>query len=217
MSAPIRLVVVAATMAVRAGLRALLQAAPAGEPAFEVIWEAGSPADIEVLPPETGVLLAVSGAASEAGLARLLRAQDGPLALLLLTDDPQATQGLLSLPLRAWGVLTLDASPEELAVAVRAVHEGLLVGSPALLETALPQLLAAGEARVEPLVEPLTEREIQVLQLLAQGLANKQIGAALGISEHTVKFHVSSIYTKLGATNRTEAARLGVQRGLVSL
>jgi DNA-binding NarL/FixJ family response regulator len=56
-----------------------------------------------------------------------------------------------------------------------------------------------------------------VLQLLAHGLANKQIALALNISEHTVKFHVSSIYNKLGATNRTEAVRAGVQRGLVVL
>jgi DNA-binding NarL/FixJ family response regulator len=69
----------------------------------------------------------------------------------------------------------------------------------------------------EPLLEALTERENEVLQLLAQGLANKQIALALGISEHTVKFHISAIYAKLGANNRTEAVRLGVQRGLVIL
>ncbi|HBY93115.1 MAG TPA: helix-turn-helix transcriptional regulator [Chloroflexi bacterium] len=77
------------------------------------------------------------------------------------------------------------------------------------------RLLAAGES--EPLDEPLTARETEVLQLLAQGLANKQIAAALQISEHTVKFHVSSIYAKLGVTNRTEAVGLGVRRGLVVL
>jgi len=69
----------------------------------------------------------------------------------------------------------------------------------------------------EPLIDPLTERELEVLQLLAQGKANKQIALDLAISEHTVKFHVSSIYTKLGASNRTEAARLGVRTGLITL
>ncbi len=62
-----------------------------------------------------------------------------------------------------------------------------------------------------------TERELQVLELLAQGLANKQIALALGISEHTVKFHLSGIYTKLGASSRTEAVRLGVRQGLILL
>jgi NarL family two-component system response regulator YdfI len=67
------------------------------------------------------------------------------------------------------------------------------------------------------LIDPLTDREMEVLQLLAQGLANKQIAAKLSISEHTVKFHVSSIYTKLGVGNRTEAVRMGVRRGLILL
>ncbi len=80
---------------------------------------------------------------------------------------------------------------------------------------AMRQLVTLPDA--DPLLEPLTERESQVLQLLAQGLANKQIAASLGISEHTVKFHISSIYGKLGATSRTEAVRNGVQHGLVFL
>jgi DNA-binding CsgD family transcriptional regulator len=69
----------------------------------------------------------------------------------------------------------------------------------------------------EPLIDPLTDRELEVLQLLARGKPNKQIALDLEISEHTVKFHISSIYTKLGAGNRTEAVRLGVRKGLVLL
>ena len=64
---------------------------------------------------------------------------------------------------------------------------------------------------------PLTERESEVLGLVAKGLANKQIAVALGISEHTVKFHVSSIYSKLNVTNRTEAVREGLRGGWVAL
>jgi DNA-binding NarL/FixJ family response regulator len=76
-------------------------------------------------------------------------------------------------------------------------------------EAALP------DQQVSP--NPLTERESQILQWVARGLANKQIAAALSISEHTVKFHVSSIYAKLGVASRTEAVRSGVQRGLITL
>ena len=65
--------------------------------------------------------------------------------------------------------------------------------------------------------EPLTAREIEVLELLAEGLPNKSIATRLGISDQTVKFHVASICGKLGAANRTQAVRLGVRRGLVSL
>ena len=69
----------------------------------------------------------------------------------------------------------------------------------------------------DSLEEPLTPREIDVLELLAEGLANKPIAARLGISDQTVKFHVASICGKLGAANRTDAVRRAVRRGLVSL
>ena len=65
--------------------------------------------------------------------------------------------------------------------------------------------------------EPLTAREVQVLELLAEGLPNKAIAARLGISDQTVKFHIASIYGKLGAANRTDAVRRAVRRGLISL
>jgi DNA-binding NarL/FixJ family response regulator len=69
----------------------------------------------------------------------------------------------------------------------------------------------------EWIAEPLTRREIEVLQLLAEGLSNKSIGERLGISDQTVKFHVASISSKLGASNRTDAVRLGLRRGLISI
>ena len=109
---------------------------------------------------------------------------------------------------------------EELAAAVRALYEGLLVGTPALVGPILVHTLAKESGSQEEQsqsLESLTERESEVLQLLAMGLANKQIAASLGISEHTVKFHVSSIYARLNATNRTDAVRLGIQRGLILL
>ena len=116
----------------------------------------------------------------------------------------------------------MDASAEELIAAVRALHEGLIVAAPHLFSRLLANRPQAGEALVfntpdRALVEALTARETEVLQLLAQGLANKQIAVLLSISEHTVKFHVSSIYAKLGAANRTEAVRLGARQGLILL
>ena len=71
--------------------------------------------------------------------------------------------------------------------------------------------------QAEQVVDPLTGRERQVLQLTAQGLANKQIAVSLEISENTVKFHLSSLYAKLGVTSRTEAVRAGARRGWVVL
>ena len=76
---------------------------------------------------------------------------------------------------------------------------------------------AASVADDDPLVEPLTPRELQVLGLVADGLPNKAIAAALGISDETVKFHLGSIFGKLGASNRTDAVRMALRRGLIPL
>jgi DNA-binding NarL/FixJ family response regulator len=78
-------------------------------------------------------------------------------------------------------------------------------------------IAATADREIEPLVEPLTTREIEVLELLAEGLSNKGIARRLGISDQTVKFHVSSVTGKLGAHSRTAAVRLAVRRGLITL
>ena len=81
----------------------------------------------------------------------------------------------------------------------------------------LAGVVREGDRDDEWIEEPLTRREIEVLQLLAEGLSNKSIGERLGISDQTVKFHVASISSKLGAANRTDAVRLGLRRGLISI
>lgn len=128
-------------------------------------------------------------------------------AILVLSDDPLQVRNLKR-STRIWGALPADASPEELSAAIHALSQGLVVGTSSLLF----------ESESEPLSNgPLTERESEVLGLLSRGLANKQIAMELGISEHTVKFHVSSIYTKLNVTNRTEAVRAGLRGGWIAL
>jgi DNA-binding NarL/FixJ family response regulator len=218
----IHTVVVAPILAVRTGLRTLLSYLGSQEDAapatlIDVIHEAATLADLDRLPPDTDVVIVSSDAYSTKELTRLLQNRPGQVGLLLLAPDATALQSLLDAPLHAWGLLHLDATAEELVASVIAIHEGLVVGSPALLDSALNRSWDPAGGMGEASFEPLTERETQVLQLLAQGLANKQIAISLGISEHTVKFHVSSLYGKLGATNRTEAVRLGIQSGLVLL
>jgi DNA-binding NarL/FixJ family response regulator len=218
----IRTVVVAPILAVRTGLRALLSSRGGLEEALpdsliEVADEASTLADLDSLPPEADVLVVSSDAFSSKELARLLHDRPGQLGLLLLAPDAAALQSVLDAPLRSWGLLPLEATAEELVATVVAIHEGLVVGTPLLLGPALNRTWDAEGEISQASFEPLTEREAEVLQLLAQGLANKQIAVALGISEHTVKFHVSSLYGKLRATNRTEAVRLGIQSGLVLL
>ena len=128
-------------------------------------------------------------------------------AILLLSDDPLNIRELRRSS-RIWGILPTDATPDELSAAVHALSQGLIVGSSSLLF----------ETESEPTSQGLlTDRESEVLGLLSKGLANKQIAVTLGISEHTVKFHVSSIYQKLNVTNRTEAVREGLRGGWIAL
>ena len=131
-----------------------------------------------------------------------------PAAILFLRDEPSSIQ-LITPSLRVWGILPLDVSAAELCAAVHALSQGLIVGTrPLLFPSPEDDFTTRG---------PLTDREAEVLALLAQGLANKQIAVVLGISEHTVKFHVSSIYTKLNTTNRTQAVREGLRNGWIVL
>jgi DNA-binding NarL/FixJ family response regulator len=130
-------------------------------------------------------------------------------ATLLLSDDPLNAREMRRFS-RVWGILPTESSAEELTAAIHALSQGLIVGT--------STLLFESDSESEPLSHgPLTDRESEVLGLVAKGLANKQIAVALGISEHTVKFHVSSIYTKLNVTNRTEAVREGLRGGWVAL
>ena len=215
-----RLAIVASAIALRAGLRIVLNASADTSPSStppEVVFEATSLNEFAALAPAVDVLLISGEALSRADLQSALPVEPGRLALLVISDQQGLSRQIAGLPLRGWGQLPVETSAEELQAAVRAVYEGLIVGTPALIEPFLAQMQVA--SLPEPDLEPpsLTEREIQVLQLLARGLPNKQIAVQLGISEHTVKFHVSSIYAKLQTTNRTEAVRSGILRGLISL
>jgi DNA-binding NarL/FixJ family response regulator len=205
----IRLAILAPTPALRTGLRALL----AGDERIEVIAEAAVISELEL--DGLDVLLVASSETFPDSLRANLERVASPPALLLLSDDPQIARALAALPVRAWGLLSPDVGEEELLAAVNAVHEGLLAAAPALIQPLLGPVTQFAEQ--DELVEELTDREGEILQLLALGLANKQIAVRLGISEHTVKFHVSAIYSKLGVTNRTEAVSHGARLGLVVL
>lgn len=108
-----------------------------------------------------------------------------------------------------------DAPPEEISAAIAAVANGLVV----LLRAFSKHLLESHPAfeGLEDAPEPLTARESEVLDLLSRGLANKSIARELSVSEHTVKFHVSSIYSKLQVQTRAEAVSCGARLGLLRL
>jgi NarL family two-component system response regulator YdfI len=140
-----------------------------------------------------------------------------PAPVILLADAPSrvAMRALLGAGVRA--LLSHDAAAEEIIAAVHAAAAGLAVmTSDALASLAGPAPSLARSATAAP-ETPLSPREVQVLSMLAEGFANKRIAERLGISEHTVKTHIASLFEKLHASTRTEAVTTGARLGLILL
>jgi DNA-binding NarL/FixJ family response regulator len=207
---PTRVFIVAPAPIIRTGLRSMLASVDGSD--VRVVGEASSPAgpDLEPALSEADVVLVADEEMLEE--TALAVAEDGTQALVVLSEDDHVASRLRLLPLRGWGVVVPDAPPEELGAAVAAAARGLIV-----LPRPLTERLLQEPAPLEELSEPLTAREREVLELLGQGLSNKLIARELHISEHTVKFHVSSFYSKLGVNNRAEAVSQGARHGLISL
>ncbi|QCP49351.1 response regulator transcription factor [Trinickia violacea] len=210
---PVRVAVIAVSSQLRASLQTLVE----GNPALGFL---GSAADAETLAdclagsvPDV-LVTDIEPDVSDA-LKTLFELGHAPPALVLLIDDPDSDWILDALPADATAILPRNAMPAEIVVSIEAVAAGLCVLSPDILARLLPgrkpsHHMASGEP-----FEALTLREIEVLAMLADGLGNKEIARQLDISDNTVKFHLSSIFGKLGATNRTEAVMLGMRHGFI--
>jgi DNA-binding NarL/FixJ family response regulator len=169
--------------------------------------------DDDATEPSVWVLDAPDPNSLDALTAR--RYTDQPRAAVVLSDDPHLPTQLARAGLRGWGCLARDIDADQLDLAVRSAEAGLVLLDLPVAATALSQpatIVAPATA-----AEPLTARELQVLQLVAQGLPNKGIARRLGISENTAKFHVASLCGKLGASSRTEAVTLAARAGLILL
>jgi len=211
----IRVFIVAASPMIRAGLHSML-----ADSRVDIV---GSAADLEsisgqLVDVEPDVVLVEAAADAQEELLNALEdaevAQEYPV--MLLSEQPKTAW--LSKVLRAGvrAVLPPDVAAEQLRAALEAAAAGLVVIHPSELDTVLSAAIGPS-APLDELLEPLTRREREVLQMLAAGLANKEVAARLAISDHTVKFHVASILGKLGASTRTEAVSAGIRRGLVML
>ena len=175
-------------------------------------WEADDSPDAEELDP--GEWTEANGLSDEAGGVPMV-------ALVGDTEFPVAWAALQAAgsPLRA--ILPIWASAQEVESAIAAAAQGLVVLHTNVMEavTAEPAELPTTGAplRSEGAGQALSPRESEILNLLAAGLGNKEVAWQLKISEHTVKFHVTSIFNKLGASTRAEAVALGMRRGLIVL
>ena len=137
-----------------------------------------------------------------------IKAEEPDARILVLSSFPESKHVAAAMQAGALGYVLKDSTPDDLLHAIRSVHRGNLV---------LPQALAKDLMRPQPPApasDTLTERELDVLRLLAQGLTNQEIAAALSISATTVRAHVSSILTKLHVSNRTQAAMVAREHGL---
>jgi DNA-binding NarL/FixJ family response regulator len=206
----IQVAIVALAQSVRLGLRAMLES----DDQVQIAGEAATLNELSLLPRSTGVVLIAAWGSSMRLIQNAIAESLPETPVLLLSNEP-VSFGSLPAGGRAWGFLSMDTTREELAAAVHALALGLWVGDATFTGgTGQPSHDGSADGWEADL---LTPREKEVLQLLAQGLPNKQIAQRIGISENTVKYHISSIYSKLGASNRTEAVRLGSHRGIIVL
>lgn len=213
-----RVLVAATDSIVRAGLESILRA----NPDLSVVGVASDPDTLVALitAQSPDVLLMELGLQDEEPVSEKLVAVSTltEVVIVLLGDTFQGDWITEALRLGVRAVLPRRATAEEILQAVVAAAAGLVVLHPDAIDLLLPVLSSVTQPVDEAsLVQALTRREIEVLGMLAEGLGNKAIARRLSISEHTVKFHVSSIFTKLNARSRTEAVTLGARQGLIML
>lgn len=207
---PIRILLADDHPVVRDGLAAML----ATQPDFEVVGEAGTGveavSEAARLRPDVVLMDLEMPALDGIEAIRRLRAADPAVQVVVLTAFDTDERIFGALQAGAQGYLLKGAPRAEIFAAIRTVSAGGALIPPVVASRLLRQVRAAESP------DALTAREIEVLGLVAAGLANAEIAVRLSISERTVKFHVSSLLAKLGVKNRTQAARLARERGLVA-
>lgn len=231
-----RVLVAASSPVTRAGLESLL----ARDDALDLVGDAGESGLLEQIELHDPDVVVVELSPDDDPFSVPAEPDERPATILLLGPlDPSSVAELLRDGVR--GLLPRESGGEQIVAAVRAAAAGVATIHPSYLaplatsaadalddhertHDALPVAASGALAERSPSrpidgsgARDLTPREVEVLRMLAEGLANKQIAARLGISDHTVKFHVAAIFAKLRASSRTEAVMLGARRGLILL
>jgi two-component system, NarL family, response regulator LiaR len=215
MSGPITVLIADDHAVVRIGLRALIES----EPGLRVVGEATDGAELLRLarqhhPDVILTDLVMPGTSGLEALDQLMRERPASRVLVLtsFTDDEKLFPAIKS---GALGYLLKDSPPRELLGAIRDVAQGESSLHPTIARKVLRELSRPSE--LPPTADPLTDREAEVLGLLAQGWSNQEIAERLVVRERTVRSHVSSILAKLHLANRTQAALYALRSGLAQL
>jgi len=212
MSGEIRILIVDDHAIVREGLRSLIST----EPGMTLVGEA---ADGEAavclfssLQPDVTLMDLVMPHKDGISAIREIKQQDPQARILVLTSFAEDDQVFPAIKSGALGYLLKDSSPQELLQAIRDIHRGESSLDPTVARKLIQELSRPPELPPSP--EPLSARELEVLDLVAEGLSNQEIAARLVISERTVRNHVGSILAKLHLANRTQAALYALRKGL---
>lgn len=213
--ADIRILIADDHAVVRAGLRALIDT----EPGMTLVGEAGDGVEavLKAHSLQPDVILLDMMMPRQTGLEAIeqMKQENIPSRILVLTSFAEDDQVFSAIKAGALGYLLKDSSPQQLLQAIRDVHRGESSLHPTIARKLIQEL---NQPAQQPLSDdPLTEREVDVLKLVAQGQSNQDIAEQLVISERTVRTHVSHILDKLHLANRTQAALYALRKGLTSL
>jgi NarL family two-component system response regulator LiaR len=200
---------------VRRGIKQLLST----EPEIEVVGEAANGrqavADMEKLQPDIVLMDLVMPVMDGIEAIRQIKASYPAIQILVLTSFAADDKVFPAIKVGALGYLIKDTSPEELVNAIRQVHGGQPSLHPSIAQKLLHELSHTSEQPPSP--DPLTDREMEVLKLIARGMSNQEIADTLVVSITTVYTHVSKILDKLHLASRTQAALYALREGLASL
>ncbi len=200
---------------VREGLRALILS----EPGLEVVGEATDGVEavekVKTLQPDVILLDLMMPRKNGIEAINEIKADNPEARILVLTSFAEDDKVFPAIKAGALGYLLKDSSPHELLQAIRDTYAGESSLHPAIARKLIREINQPPD--LPPAADPLTEREVEVLKLVAQGLANQEIAEQLVISERTVRTHVGNILDKLHLANRTQAALYAVREGLASL
>jgi NarL family two-component system response regulator YdfI len=209
-----RVLIGASSKVVRVELASLLTT----DPTFQVVGSFSvedALAQFGHLQPDV-VLLSLGSVANES-ISAAVESGSVPVGskLVVLTEDAESFLAGAALRSSVRAILPRDAKAEEIFAAIEACVAGLIVIHPDLVDALLDPTDAEKQSGLTASDQILSPREIEVVRMIADGLGNKEIASKLGISDQTVKFHISTIFAKLGAANRAEAVTLGIRLGLI--